>query len=155
MRISDRLAPKNVKVPLRGKKKREVIIELCEQIFADRAPEARQSVIDDVLAREKVASTGIGAGVAVPHGRTDLCSEIEVAVGLSLEGIHFDAIDEQPVQIVILLLCPMDKPNRQIRMLARVSRLFHDDDLRQSLLTAKSADELCAALRCYEDMHFG
>ena len=155
MRISDVLDKSKIKVFLEGTSKREVIEELAELLLDAHTVEQRARAVQQLFEREADCSTGIGAGVAIPHARIESCQKVLVAFGLSREALEFDAIDQQPVRIVCLVLSPHDQPGLQLRFLARASRLLHNPELRDRLLQCSSADAVCNAFREYEDVHFG
>ena len=155
MRISNVLDKGKIKVFLRGTTKGEVIEELVDLLLQDCPAELRASVRQEVLAREAECSTGIGEEVAIPHARTDSCSELMLAFGLSQRPIDFDSIDHKPVRIVLLILCPGSLPGLQLRVLARASRLLNNPDLRARLLSATDADAVHEAFQQYEGKHFG
>jgi mannitol/fructose-specific phosphotransferase system IIA component (Ntr-type) len=155
MRITDVLDQNKIKVFLQGTSKREVIEELAELLLDAHTEEQRAGALGELFGREATCSTGIGAGVAIPHARLESCQRLMVAFGLSREALEFDAIDQEPVRIVCLVLCPSDQPGLQLRFLARASRLLHNPELRDSLLQCSSADAVYQAFREYEDVHFG
>lgn len=95
-------------------------------------------VMEVVMAREHLGSTGIGHGVAIPHGRMPDLSSPVVVLARHPEGIDFDAIDNKPVHIVILLLVPADEDRTHLELLARLARLLQQDHFRQSIMNAPS-----------------
>jgi fructose-specific phosphotransferase system IIA component len=131
-----------VKVPLEGKDKDSVITELVELLDSDKLLLDKNAVMDAVFTREKTRSTGIGSGIAIPHGKCNAVKELVMAFGITSEPIDFASVDGNPVTIIILLVSPADKTGPHIQALARISRLMLDKQFRQSLEKAKSSDEV-------------
>jgi PTS system nitrogen regulatory IIA component len=104
-----------------------------------------------LLDREKLGSTGVGEGIAIPHGKLAGLPKIVVGFGRSKTGVHFDAIDGKPVQILFLLIAPEDSPGTHLKALARISRLLKDVAFRQRLLAAQGADELMEIIRTEDE----
>ena len=131
-----------VKVPLQGKDKQSVIVELVDLLNERGLLSNRDIVLKAVLAREKTRSTGIGSGVAVPHGKCNGVRELVMAFGLANEPIEFESIDGKPVKIIILLVSPANETGPHIQALARISRLMLDEQFKQRLEEMTSAEEL-------------
>ena len=94
------------------------------------------------MSREHTRSTGIGSGIAIPHGKCKGVKNLVMATGISRGGIDFQSIDSKPVYIVVLLVSPIDKTGPHIQALARISRLMLDENFRNNLQNSKSAEEL-------------
>lgn len=131
-----------VKVPLEGRDKESAITELVELLNINKLLADKDEVLGAVLAREKTRSTGIGAGIAIPHGKCKGVKELVMAMGISREGIDFQSIDSKPVYIIVLLASPIDKTGPHIQALARISRLMLDEDFKNKLQNAANAKEL-------------
>ena len=131
-----------VKVPLEGKDKDSVITELVELLDSNKLLLDKDIVTDAVFTREQTRSTGIGSGIAIPHGKCKAVKELVMAFGIAVDPIDFASVDGSPVTIVILLVSPADKTGPHIQALARISRLMLDEQFRQSLEKAKSSDEV-------------
>ena len=131
-----------VKVPLEGKDKESVITELVELLSENKLLADKDEVLQFVLAREKTGSTGIGAGIAIPHGKCKGVKDLVMALGVSREGIDFQSIDSKPVYIIVLLVSPIDKTGPHIQALARISRLMLDEEFKNKLQSAENAEEL-------------
>jgi len=137
-------------VRLQGKTKAEVLDELIAVLA--RAPEVRdaEALRQAILEREAIMSTGIGQGVAVPHARLETVTDFVAAVGLASEGIPFDAFDERPVQIVVMIAGP-PRHREYLQILARLMLVLKHEANRRMLLEARSADELVATVRRLEE----
>ncbi len=131
-----------VKVPLEGKDKESAITELVELLDENKLLGDKDEVLQAVLDREKTRSTGIGAGIAIPHGKCKGVKDLVMALGVSREGIDFQSIDSKPVYIIVLLVSPIDKTGPHIQALARISRLMLDEEFKNKLQNADDAEEL-------------
>jgi fructose-specific phosphotransferase system IIA component len=129
-------------VPLEGKNKESVIIELVEVLDSNGLLLEKKVALDAVFTREQTRSTGIGSGIAIPHGKCKAVKELVMALGITGEPIDFASIDGKPVTIIILLVSPADQTGPHIQALARISRLMLDEQFRQSLVTTTSSDEV-------------
>ena len=143
MILSQILQPSLVKVPLAGKDKQSVITELVNLLDAGKLLLNKDVALQAVLNREQVRSTGIGSGIAIPHGKCNAVKELVIALGIAAQPIDFDSVDNKPVSIVILLLSPLDQTGPHIQALARISRLMLDEAFRTKLQKASSANEVC------------
>ncbi|MHC4655067.1 MAG: PTS sugar transporter subunit IIA [Planctomycetota bacterium] len=130
-----------VKAPLEGKDKESVIRELVELLDGNGLLLDKDVVLDAVFTREQTRSTGIGSGIAIPHGKCKAVKELVMALGVAGESIDFKSVDGQPVTIVILLVSPADQTGPHIQALARISRLMLDEQFRKSIERATSAEE--------------
>jgi fructose-specific phosphotransferase system IIA component len=142
MLLTQILQPSCVKVPLEGKDKESVITELVELLNINGLLLDKSVALDAVFTREQTRSTGIGSGIAIPHGKCKAVKELVMAFGVAGEPIDFASVDGKPVRIVILLVSPADQTGPHIQALARISRLMLDEQFRQSLEKATSANEL-------------
>ncbi len=139
MILTQILQPTCVKVPLEGKEKNSVITELVDLLDTNGLIQDRQTVLDAVFTRERTRSTGIGSGIAIPHGKCSAVRELVMALGLARDPIDFDSVDRKPVSLVILLVSPLDQTGPHIQALARISRLMLDEEFRKALENAASA----------------
>jgi len=140
MMLTRILQPTCVKVPLTGADKDSVITELVDVLDASGLLQNRQAALDAVFARERTRSTGIGSGIAIPHGKTDAVRELVMALGIAHQPVDFDSVDKKPVSIVILLVSPLDQTGPHIQALARISRLMLDHEFKDALEKAQSAE---------------
>ncbi len=141
MTLTQILQPSCIKVPLEGKDKKSVITELVDLLDARGALLDRDAVLDAVIMREQTRSTGIGSGIAVPHGKCKAVKELVMAIGINSEGIDFESVDAKPVTIVILLVSPTDQTGPHIQALARISRLMLDEQFRTELSQARASEQ--------------
>ncbi len=142
MLLTEILEPTCVKAPLDGKSKESVITELVDLLADSGALVDRDVVLEAVFVREETRSTGIGSGIAIPHGKCSGVKELVMSVGIAAEAIDFDSIDAKPVSIIILLASPIDRTGPHIQALARISRLMLDEEFKSKLENARSAEEV-------------
>lgn len=144
MKIMDFLSAEGIVIDLKAQDKKTAIAELVDQLVKEKkikkASEAE--VIETVLEREKLGSTGIGQGVAIPHGKTDAVSEQIGALGISQKGVEFNSLDGEPVHLIFFLVGPVEVAGQHLKALSRISRLFKDKFFRQALREAKSVEEV-------------
>jgi len=140
MILTQILQPTCVKVPLDGKDKYAVITELVTVLDENKLIQNRQTVLDAVFTREQTRSTGIGSGIAIPHGKCTAVKELVMALGIAASPLDFDSVDGKPVSIVILLVSPQDQTGPHIQALARIRRLMLDEDFKSALEKAPSSE---------------
>jgi fructose-specific phosphotransferase system IIA component len=131
-----------IKVPLEGKDKKSIITELIDLLDSNSLLLDRDSALQAVLLREQTRSTGIGSGIAIPHGKCKAVKELVMAIGIAHEPIDFESVDGKPVTIIILLVSPTDKTGPHIQALAKISKLMLDGQFRQAIEKATSAKEV-------------
>jgi len=139
MRPTDYLKVQNIKVPLVSTNKTDAIRELVELLALEGQLTDSKKVLDAVLEREATRTTGIGYGLAIPHGKTLGTSGLVMAIGKPVTPIDFAAMDGKPVSIIWLLTSPPDKTGLHISMLARVSRMMMVDKFRAELNRSPTA----------------
>ena len=142
MRLVEILKPANIKIPLESKTKAEAIGELVSVLEASGDVTDKKKVLDAVLEREATRTTGIGNGLAIPHGKCSGTKDLVMAIGRAAEPIDFQAIDGRPVNIIWMLASPPDKTGPHIHALARISRLMTMDKFRVALAGAKTGQEM-------------
>jgi PTS system nitrogen regulatory IIA component len=148
MRLADLLHVERVSPSLEAGDKGGVLRELAALFHAAQADLDVASVHDVLARREALASTGVGSGVAIPHGRVAGLEQMQAAMGIHHQGVAFDAVDGRPAHIFVAVLAPERRPSDHLKALARISRLLRDEDVRRELLEASSAEailELVAA----------
>lgn len=150
MNLLDLISPDCIRAPLHATDKRGVIDELVDVLVeAGRVTDA-ESLKQAVWSREQTRTTGIGHGLAIPHGKCPGLPALAMAIGKPAEPLDFQAIDDRPVQLVVLLASPPDRTSDHIQALARISRLMTLETFRQSIYDAESADEVYELIRAQE-----
>lgn len=142
MILTQILEPDCIKVPLDGMDKESAVTELVDLLNDKGLLTDRDLVLEAVLAREQTRSTGIGSGIAIPHGKCKGVKELVMAIGISPEGIDFQSIDGNAVKIIVLLASPTDKTGPHIQALARISRLMLDNEFKENLEKITSSEQL-------------
>ncbi len=141
MNLTKILQSSCVLVPLKGKDKKDIITELVDMLAENELLLDRDAVLEAVLIREQTRSTGIGSGIAIPHGKCGAVKELVMAIGIASEPIDFESVDGKGVTIVLLLVSPADQTGPHIQALAKISRLMLDDKFKESLEKACSSEE--------------
>jgi nitrogen PTS system EIIA component len=147
LKVLDFLDPAAVTVDLVATTKKSVLEELVSLLARDGKVKDAKGTVDVLMEREKLGSTGIGQGIAIPHAKTDQTDQVTAAFGLSKRGIQFDALDGEPVYIFFLLVAPPDAAGLHLKALARISRLLKDKFFRQSLRDVKDAEQVLKIIR--------
>jgi len=151
MILTQILQPDCIKVPVESRDKEAVITELVDLLDAKGLLSDRDRVLEAVLIRERIQSTGTGAGIAIPHGKCNAVKELVLAIGIAHEPIEYNSIDGKPVTILILLVSPADQTGPHIQALATISRLMLNEEFRQKLEKVTSADEVYELLNNQEN----
>ena len=142
MQILDFLSADAIKMSLESKTKKDAIKEMVELLVKTGRVKDKKKMIQTLMEREELGSTGIGQGIAIPHGKSDTVSDLAAAFGLSADGISFDSLDGEPVNIFFLLVAPEDAAGAHLKALARISSLLKDKYFRKSLLSAKTPEDV-------------
>jgi mannitol/fructose-specific phosphotransferase system IIA component (Ntr-type) len=142
MRLTEILKPQNIAIPLKAAGKADAITELVDVLHRNGELLDPAKVVSAVLDREATRTTGIGQGLAIPHGKTTGTDHLVMAIGKPATPIDFQSIDGRPVSIIWLLTSPPDKTSLHIQALARISRLMTIDKFRAAMLQAQTADEV-------------
>ena len=142
MKICDILKIESINPSLQGKDKESVINEMVDLFKNDERVNDLESVRNAILEREKIMSTGVGKGFAIPHAKTNGVNEIIAGFGKSDSPIDFQALDEQPVNLVFLLVGKENLVGPHIKLLSRISRMMNKDEFRESLSKATTAEEI-------------
>jgi PTS system nitrogen regulatory IIA component len=146
MTITDILTPERVIPELAGKTKDAVLEELAG-LLVGQIPQATQERLVGVLReRERLNSTAIGDGIAIPHGRLPGTKSVVAGFARSREGVDFDSVDRQPTQLFFVLIAPDDAAAMHLKALARISRLLKDKAFREHLLALETRQELYDAI---------
>jgi len=149
MELADILTKDQILTDLRATDRWQVIDELIDNLVATGKirPENRDAIIAVVKKRESSMSTGIGFGIGIPHASTDLIEEVVGALGRSTQGVNFDALDNQPVKLVMLFLVPQGQFQKHLHTLANIAKLLHKSEFRQALEQAPDADSMLRIIR--------
>lgn len=150
MELSKLLTPERILVPVPGADKTAVITALVDLLASTEGVEDRDAVLEAVLRREAERTTGIGYGLAIPHGKSEGCRNLAMACGKPAQPIDFQSLDGRPVTFVVLLVSPPDQTGPHIQALAKISRLMNMESFRKAVADANSAQELHQAIVTFE-----
>ncbi len=142
MKVFELLKEEFILTEFKSTDKEDAINELIDLYKNDDKVTDIEQVRKSVLDREKIMSTGVGKGFAIPHGKTNAVKDILAAFGKSEEPIDYDALDGKPVNLIFLLVGKDNLVSSHIKLLSRISRLMNKDDFRQRLMEAKSAKDI-------------
>ncbi len=142
MKLTEILSPECILAHMQASDKSEAIRHLVHVIAEAGKCNNEQKLLKAVFDREAIRSTGIGHGLAVPHGKCDCCDELVMALGKPVPPIDFESKDDQPAEIIVLLASPLDKTGPHIQALARISRLMLMNEFRSAMSQADTAKEI-------------
>jgi fructose-specific phosphotransferase system IIA component len=145
--LTELLTVERIRIPLQARTKDELLAELVDVCADSDHIDDRQDVLRAVREREAVLSTGIGHGVAIPHGKSAAVTELRMAAGRTAEPMDFDALDGAPVSLFFLLIGPESAAGPHIKALSRISRLVRQDEVRRRLTAARTAEDFLQALQ--------
>ena len=154
MKVSDLLNANFIIAELKGNEKEDTINELIDLFKEDSRVIDLERVRTAVLEREKIMSTGVGKGFAIPHGKTNAVNDILAAFGKTKRPIEYQALDNQPVHLVFLLVGKDNLVSTHIKLLSRISRMMNKDEFRAKLIESSSADEIINIFKKEEENYF-
>src|SRR4026208_562948 len=149
MNLGDILQKEQIITELNASNRWEAIDELINKLVESGKvkPETREQIAAVVKKRETSMSTGIGFGIGIPHASTDLIYEVVGSFGRSKKGVNFDALDNQPVHLVMLFLVPQGQFQKHLHTLASIAKLLHNKEFRQALEAAPDAEAMYAIIK--------
>ena len=142
MKITDILTEQLIRIQLPGTAKDEILNAMIDLASTSDKVSDTEKMRAAIFEREKIMSTGVGSGFAIPHGKTDAVSDIVAALAITAHPIDYQSLDEQPVRIVFLLVGRDNMVGPHIKLLSRISRLMNKEDFRKKLLDAASPSEI-------------
>lgn len=151
MKLTTYLRPEYVEIGITAASKDELISKMVD--IAARNPSVldKQKVAVAISERERIMSTGVGKGFAIPHGKSDAVSNIVLAFGITAEPIDYSSMDNEPVRLVLLLVSRENDVGLRLKLLSRASKVMNSDLARTALLNAKSSEEVMEIIRAEED----
>ena len=145
--LADLLEASTMKPELEARKKNDALQELVELLHRAGKIEDPETTLKGLIDREKLTSTGIGSGIAIPHLLSPQAKQTVMAFGRKREGLRFDSVDNQPVTLIFLIVGPKHQEYAHLRLLSHLSRLLHDGRFRQALLDATTPEEILQIIR--------
>lgn len=154
MKITDILTEQFVRTNLEGTTKDEVLNSMIEIAAASQRVLDKEKVREAIFEREKIMSTGVGSGFAIPHGKTDAVSDIVGAFAITARPIDYKSLDEQPVRILFLLVGRDNMVGPHIKLLSRISRMMNKEEFRNKLLEAQKPADILELFKQEEATYF-
>lgn len=148
VKLSQFLDPQCIKLDLEAKRKKDTIREMVDLFFQTGKIKDSQKVQEEIIQREKMGTTGIGGGIAIPHIMTDQIHQTIMAFGRKKEGVKFDSLDEQPAYLIFLLVGPKQDARLHLKVLCGLSRFLHNPQFKKALLEAQENREI---IRIFQD----
>ncbi|MDX1251620.1 MAG: PTS IIA-like nitrogen regulatory protein PtsN [Gammaproteobacteria bacterium] len=148
MQIADLITPDRVACHVKASSKKRAFELLADMLAGCQPGLTQQDIVDSLMSRERLGSTGLGHGVAIPHGRIKKLHTALAAVVQLERGIDFDAIDNEPVDLLFALVVPEESTEEHLQLLAQLAEMLSDEQLRGRLHSAQTRDELCTAVAC-------
>ena len=146
MKISDILKKEHVIKELNSCDKKNVLDELSSFLEDEGEIANKESLLAALIEREKLGSTGIGENVAIPHAKISEIDKIITVFGRSKNGVEFESLDQKPVNFIFLVIAPENSTSQHLKALARISRLFKNASLRESILRTNEVDQIYSIL---------
>ena len=146
MKISDILKKEHIIKELDSRDKKNVLDELSSFLENEGEIINKENLLAALIGREKLGSTGIGENVAIPHAKISEIDKIITVFGRSKNGVEFESLDQKPVNFIFLVLAPENSTGQHLKALARISRLFKNPSLRESVLRTNEADQIYSIL---------
>lgn len=151
MKITEFLDKKAIKIGLENQEKEAVLKELVDVLASFKDVGDKKAIVRSLLDRESLGSTGIGQGIAIPHGKTERVNELVAVLGISHKGVNFEALDGDLVYIFFLLVAPKDSAGPHLKALAQISRLLRDSYFCELLRRCKTPEDVFELIRREED----
>ena len=146
MKIEEILKKESVIADLLGDSKVKVIKEMTQCLKQNNFIKDDQALFETLMEREKLGSTGIGENVAIPHGKSDEVTQIITVLARSKKGVEFESLDQKPVHFVCMVIAPAHSTGQHLKVLARVSRIFKNQGIREEILKAENSDTIYSIL---------
>lgn len=147
MMITDFLKEDCIVINMKSREKKGALSELLKLLETNNYIKDSNEILETILEREKLGSTGIGQGIAVPHAKTDQIENLVGAVGISNSGISFDSLDGEPVNVIFLIIAPTKSIGLHLKALAKIARLLKNRTFRNALRNAKTPSEVLQIIK--------
>ena len=154
MKITDILNEKVIVTKLPGSTKADILNSMIDLAATSDRVIDKAKMRSAILEREKIMSTGVGSGFAIPHGKTDAVQDIVAAFAITEQPIDYQSLDDQPVRIVFLLVGKDNSVGPHIKLLSRISRLMNKEEFRKKLIDAESPSEILQIFKLEESTYF-
>ncbi|HET6510611.1 MAG TPA: PTS sugar transporter subunit IIA [Candidatus Kapabacteria bacterium] len=151
MRLSDYLRPEYVAIGLEADSKEDLLEKMVDLAGKNPAVQDKSKVRSAIFEREKIMSTGVGKGFAIPHGKTDAVDDIVLSFAVTDGPVDYASMDNEPVRLVLLLVSRDNLVGQRLKLLSRASKVMNNDDAREDLLKAASVQDVLAIFQREED----
>ncbi len=141
-KITDYITLDMISLDLKAKNKKDALLELSQLLGVSDSIDDYEVIEKALIEREKLGSTGIGKGVAIPHAKTDFANKLTIAFGRSNGGVDFESLDGEDVNLFFVFASPLSDSGIYLKILARISRLIRDEKFRKKLLVAPTPQEI-------------
>ncbi|MFB0516103.1 MAG: PTS sugar transporter subunit IIA [Candidatus Neomarinimicrobiota bacterium] len=148
--ISALLSEQFIVLPMHAIDRSSAIQELLLVLEQHHVIDSTEECLENILKRERRMSTGVGKGVALPHGLSDSVKDVAMVMGISPEGVDFNAVDGVLCHIFVLFISPVKQPDKHLKLLTRIAKLLSDGELRSALLETRTPKEVLQILRKWE-----
>ena len=148
--ISSLFAEQFVILPMHATDRDSAVRELLLPLVQHHVIESCEDCLESILKRERRMSTGVGKGVALPHGLSDSVKNVVMVMGISPEGVDFKAVDAALCHIFVLLISPASQPDKHLKLLSRITKLLSDGELRSALMETRTPEEVLETLHKWE-----
>jgi fructose-specific phosphotransferase system IIA component len=142
VKITDFMSEEMINMNMKANGKEEALKELAGILNESENVNDSKGCYDDLVAREKLGTTGIGKGVAIPHAKTAAANKLTIAFGKSVNGVNYDALDQKKVNLFFIFASPVEESKTYLKILARISRLVRNEEFRNKLLKAETAGDI-------------
>ena len=151
MKVTEFLDVKGIKLDLQASEKQDILKELVDVLADVKDIGDKKLILKALLERESLGSTGIGQGIAIPHGKTDKVKELISVLAISKKGVNFEALDGEPVYIFFLLVAPKDAAGPHLKALAQISRMLRDTYFCDLLRRCETTEQVYDLIRKEEN----
>ncbi|MFP4036168.1 MAG: PTS sugar transporter subunit IIA [Desulfobacteraceae bacterium] len=151
MKLSELLDEENIVPDLKAKDKKGVLEELVDAVITSEPSIDKQALVKVLLERERLGSTGIGDGVAIPHGKYQGLSQPLISFGRSRDGLDFESMDGQPAHLFFLLVAPENSANVHLKVLATIARILKNSGFRKALMEAPTREDILKQILAYDE----
>jgi len=151
MKLTDYITPEHVRVRLEGENKEEVIEELVSLLVETSDVSDADVIFEAVMKREREGSTGLEKGVAIPHAKSDAVKKLSIVIGISREGVDFEAQDGKPSHLFFLMVAPTAESGPHVQAIAKIVKMIKLDKFRKKLIEAKKPDDVVDAISRVEN----
>lgn len=151
MKLTDILQKDQVIADLKARGKRAAMEELCQALSQEHPSLDMNSLMEVLVERERLGSTGIGDGIAIPHGKLPDLDDLMLSFGRSVDGVDFDSLDGKPAHLFFLVVAPENSAGTHLKALARISRLLKSNVVRRELLEAKDAQDIYSIIESQDE----